>query len=1682
MNSKRTHLLRKEIQSGIKCFQVIALWSLLMIPVGLMAQGSRFPATLNTNLNPPYTLFLDELTEPGSNAFSASIVFNDFAEDSWNFRLRISIESQDVRIQTSPAFIPVEPITLLPGEPFVFRDLDWVEYLDYRNLTIEGLGVEEIRQSGRLPEGFYTFCIEVLDYDTGEPLSTVSCQSAFIKLLDPPRPVTPLCGTYVDPKLVQFNFIWQLFNSETVNSVLGTTYQLTIWELLDESADPLSAVNNGQALQVYQSPILGNASLNYGPAEPALENGKRYIYQTQAFDPDGKDRFKNNGKSEFCNFYYGWPTGGNVALIFPLEDGGFRRDDNPYVKFKTVDNILPNEQVSYHIKVAPLEDGQSREEALDANTPFYTHETTPTSSTYEPQFGFYKELAKDQEYVWEVKAVADGLEVGDSDIALFHGPPLVETFYAGLHIVQVDYLNNSNLDDLSGGGRIRLAGLKGPWTEITFSHIDLDIVGLNYLMKGGEFFHDPVDDILTFQPQLPENETANFTIVRYRVNSNGISVFGHVSWALPHVVAAVEKPMVVTADSWANYNNFSVNHAFKLNDQNNFRLLDPYNHELNLNASSTLYVNNNQFWLDFNGDFVLPKSVSGEIESKPVAYTFDKADQLFYLSVKDGASANDIVLAEKVDSYLEASDYTIDLSEEKSPGQLSDDLTWKGVYFDRYNIRLGAGLDHEGQLSLGQAITFEIQQDKVVGNKAWEDATGLNLALDQDLDEKPSMTFQTFTSRFKNFSIYINENLVADSSSLVGDLRIPFVSTTDYFDFQCQITNSGIEEGYLINLEGTKFSHNPDGGPQRIDLEITRAVLLANEKIAMNLNIDWTDLEVSLKNVRGFTAWGDNYVGFGEKNGTVPLENRTQAKVDGYPITISVIGAGSSDGRYLMATKTDVALGDDVSGNGKAPEANIYSLVTNEFAPAGDLDFNTDPVTEDPLEEKIAGIKEKNAADEEKLKEEIAKLPDLADESSDVISGFSSTVVEGIDYRAAAEAAAEESSSEETTEEGGGDDDKDQLIKGIAEGFVDEFIRLALGKYTKKIDSINLVFNGKIDSLQQKAVDWAADKPIKESVDFVVEGIAKGFRNDESDVLLALRKIGDVSKAKLKNEFRQALGRSVQKNIKGPVTQLIQQSIKGRILDHIAGKSTEAILQILGDGTINGKPGKELITELPQVFQEILNDAGGILSPDSLYQSILWLGKDFVSNIDTKSLGDELKKEAAIIAAELLAKKGAEALAGALAGVGDDFNLGVFGGGGANPINFAGIGNRLFSGASFKEALFMDPVMVNLKTPVLELNGPIQYTPEHPEFGDVWTGDIKMTIKVPKPIEFKTIYINGRKDDLSYWFCQIDALEEDPPGDEPRKAYTVGKPISKEAKKLKEPANLGGVDLVAASGRLYHHMSEQDNGYILPDASMNYGAFMHLVLFDGKSEGQNMRLEVSCEVNSATNGDFTLAFEGNMQSQSTVVEVKRPDPNAVVHGEVLISYNSAEKHFLGYARVVLNKPNTLCAEGSLLVDVKPGIWRVAIGSREERIVFVPGCAGWSPTGWLDINQQEAELGLGVQLSARMKTPILPGPPPFLFRITADVGLAFGVLAAIQYRPEFKLLRAGVWAEAWVYIDLEYKKYVGKWKSRQLLDIFISGDLTLHFDKDPNLLEGKVHGRARILGIGASFKGRIEKEI
>jgi hypothetical protein len=1636
----------------------------------LYSQNVRYAAQVTPLLSPPYSLVLSDYSDMGGSGLQADILFTDFNESQWDFRLRVHISSidADIYLDTRPDFIPMQPITAVPGELMRLDAAEIAEYLNLRNLQVSGSGAGFLRSKGRLPEGTYRFCLELLDYQTGEVLSREACTTAWLQLANPPQLVSPICGEYVNPEIGFINFSWQLFNSISPNSIAQTRYQMRIWELLESLADPLNAVPNGQAVLVYQSDYLTESLFTYGPQELPLEDGKVYIYQVQAVDPDGRESYKNDGKSEFCYFYYGWPLGGLVDLIEPAENSTLRKDAVPKLKWSSPNNMISGQQVYYQVEVLEHNSNQSREGSLQQGR--YVHyRETPPSFDRQPKLDTFSNVKPMQEYIWKISAFTGSQLVAQSPIGVFTGPVLMDHFYAGPHKVRVESLDSPDLRNASGKGSARLEGANSPWVNFEFSGLRLEKSGPYYYLREGEIIIRQSQQI-ELTPQDTVNHPASFAVSAYRLDKEGLSVKGEFAWLVPHPVEDSHLPFVKSKNQWLDYNSFSVFGAIRLGySQNEYALLDPYGLSLKIDTSSYAYISQNRFRLNLNGHVSFQNPL--DVYSAQVFLPFAAASDLYRMSYRAGKGRIEpFSLHKRMKLRSAPGSYIVDLSsfESFNPERYSND--WKGIIFQEFELQFGPRPSSQIPFHFTDGNSFDLTADDSLFLD-WS-SQGFSARINQ-ADASLATSIYTFSGKLDSIRFKISDNDYQSECIVAGSFLIPFFSQQESFSYRMQINDAGLQSPILEGVQNRSFIHNKDAGDQQIDVYVHEAYFTGQDRINFILDIGWPAVDAKLERLRGFSCYGDYSIGFGTKNGTVPLTEHIPTEIKGYPANLVKIGAGSNEGYYALALQAEVTLTEDVSGDRGAPLANFYSLAANRF-----VDPNaTGAIREISQETRIEDLIAEHRQEFGKLQNELeGKLKVESAAFTSAAQKAKSKYQKKTSGKQLASEDVDPLSKEESTAEVAGrfNEKQAEVVRKITSDMVSIVVSSIFRPINAKLDTINVFVEYQLGRAVIKA-DSLIENATRDIIIKLGERIAKRLDNGKVDLSGPINALAESTQQAIADELKNALTVAVAKNVLEPVTYLIQHDVKFQIQNHIIFHTSEGLFYQLDDQKqLSKQHFDSLYRDLPKVVEDAAGSVIDFASPDNIENIVVGLASDLITSIKVERIAERMRNSALQILKQEINGAISDAVADGLSRYGE--NIGIAPASGL-PIDFVGVGTRLAQG-DIRQLAF-DPIHVKLKTAILELDGYIQYRPEDPTYGNIWMGDIDMKVSVPKPFALNAIYINGRKDDLSYWFVQIS-----PPREGSAPPVSIGDPIPKGARPLPQPADMGIVKLVGAAGRLYHHMSEQPSGQILPDATMRYGAFMNLVFFDKSRDGEMLRLEVLGEINTRDNGDFTVTFDGNLQMENKEVSVLEPSERADIFGEVSIYYNSAERHFLGYARVVLNKPNTICAEGSLLVDLKPGKWRVALGSREERLVFVPGCVGWSPTGWLDLNQDEAELGIGLQWSIQHLLPSPQGLPvaAWFVRFNIDAGLAFGVMAAVQYDP-LTLQRAGIWADLWAHIVMDYRM-IGRsrWKSQTLVDILLKGDLVLHFAPKPTTLKGNLRGYISVLFFNREINAELEKVI
>ncbi len=874
------------------------------------------PISVTTTLTPPYSALLPDYSSLGANKLIASIILNDLNEPSWDVRLKITIESNQVRISTKPNFRPVTPITTLPGTAVSISGEDLEPYLNYNNIDVAGISMSELQQNGKLPEGYYTFCIEVYDYVSDRLLSNSGCSGAFIQLNGVPVVQTPEQGTVImvqDPLNIQFQ--WQLSTPSFYGDPTSTEYQLSLYKILDPTVEPQNSIINNVVEKIYESDFSPNITLVYGITEPPLEVGQRYSYTIQATDVEGRDIFKNDGFSEVGWFNYGYPTGGRINLISPENERSFTISEFKRFQWEAPDNTLENQQVYFYTKIVEIIGEQDTADAIDNNPVWYEQTTSPQINSFGGDFMLNEGIEEQKAYAWQVTAHTGEQEIAKSPIYQFIGPPLIEWFWAGNHKVYVTRTFNDDLTNLSGKGKVNI-NPEGDMFEFEFDSLQIVNSGGENTLMSGELFSELTDfDDIELSPNYADNGNAYFHAEALRLNKNELAISGTVTWNFPHAVNSSEPPQVISKLSWINYDALKLNGKANLTVNNKFDLIDPANFRLEFDTISDFFIIDNKYTERFYGDIFLPENVK-DANSNRVSLHFNYIDNLYYFTNENITKSNNILLVENTGLLLNPKDITVDLSETESPQRFSGNPDWKGVYLNNFNVVYQTDVDAGGQMIIDQALSQNFILDNSAETNAWIIYEGLELKTEHTFSTSDKCHFNTFESSLTESKIVIEQSSLQEGY-LKGTIKVPFLKDDEDMAYTLPLSVDGFTHGYLDdNLQNFVVALNPDKEKLHIDMIVKQAVFANNERLDLVVDLDWRGIQCFAGNIDGLSVWGDQNIGFGEKNGKKALTTQLTGLYENtYDIVIDSLVASKMYSDYLIGYIGNIVLSEDISGD-----------------------------------------------------------------------------------------------------------------------------------------------------------------------------------------------------------------------------------------------------------------------------------------------------------------------------------------------------------------------------------------------------------------------------------------------------------------------------------------------------------------------------------------------------------------------------------------------------------------------------------------------------------------------------------------------------------------------------------------------------------------------------------------------
>lgn len=281
---------------------ILALVWLLNITVVVRAQ--QFPVQLTPQLLPPYSLQVSEYYSPsaGNEKLRIMLLNRDLQRPQVDVRLRMIIESQSVRLRTREDVV-FPTLHLTSGTPYYITPSELASYFNSNNLEFSGISKEQYEQTGKLPEGLYSFCIEAVEVTTGLSVSTKGCAYGWMTLSEPPLLNLPRKAESVTPISPQ-NLIFNWTPRHTAAPGATMDYEFSIIEINDPNINPEAAF---LSLPVLFTDHVSTTTYLYDASKPQLIPGKKYAWRVRAVMKQGTEdlaAFRNNGISETYWFTY----------------------------------------------------------------------------------------------------------------------------------------------------------------------------------------------------------------------------------------------------------------------------------------------------------------------------------------------------------------------------------------------------------------------------------------------------------------------------------------------------------------------------------------------------------------------------------------------------------------------------------------------------------------------------------------------------------------------------------------------------------------------------------------------------------------------------------------------------------------------------------------------------------------------------------------------------------------------------------------------------------------------------------------------------------------------------------------------------------------------------------------------------------------------------------------------------------------------------------------------------------------------------------------------------------------------------------------------------------------------------------------------------------------------------------
>lgn len=1693
------------------------------------AVSQVYPTVVSPSILGPCSIYFEDFYSAMNPKLSVLLQLNDMSVAQRDVYLKMKITGPGLTIASMPNSRPAVPITLTAGIPSTLFGADISSVFDFNNLVFSGISRQQLEINGRLPEGAYMVCFTIMDYQQNVPLSHETCVPVQLALSDPPTIINPQCGSVIEQVTpTNFLFNWMLTNSNSQVDMSNVNYQIKLYEVTPQTANPQTAIINNQALQVWESELIHGYVYNYGITNPALEVGKKYVYTVQAIENTPKSQIKNNGYSAPCWFYFGYPEGGKIELTKPDSSYQFNLSDIGLFGWKRPNNALSGQLVSYNYKLVKLNNGQSPVDAVANNPLVNTYTINPTTESniyYTLPHAALNSLEKMKTYAWTVEGKSGMQTIAKSNIYTFVGPPHIDRFYAANFLVSVTRITayDSVTHIISGTGKTLLNGLNES-PEFEFHNIQLESAGNNlWVMVAGQI----KDDIILSGYNLnPKTLTAN-GVMRFQpdsifIDAEELRLGGKCSLQLPLITDNHVVPLIYSRYTRLALTNYSFilsyENLIELDNNYNFPLLEPFGFRFLVDQPSKIHILQSKYELFLDGFVELPSKVK-ETNGSSVLIPYRSQQQVNYMEENNNSFlAEQIDFLEHADFGLRAKHYMIDLTELKSPGDLAADSLWKGVYFYAADLVIPPNGEATNQLLADEQLNVSFFNTTTDSNSVYVDDNGLQLVGQVPFSSSSVLKFNTFPSSSTNLTIDIRENFF-NSGKLVGNIQIPVIDTTRLFPYTIPLTSAGFTIGNIDeSLVNLAFTFNAGGGDEeRVNMTITRAVFRDKNRIDMDLDAVWPHFQTTLNNLQGFNAWGNGNIGFDIPNGAASLNDQAIAKSGDYNLVIDYVGCGRNLNAYAFGVSAKMNMAENISGDDGAPVVNAYSVYLNPLLSGTFVGNASDPnsILSGFNPDGNSGVSPATAANAANLNGDLNYLSDsLGINYSDTLNpGGSSNVlisegtyaqlqrivdiaeffVQFMDSTKVGKAqdyitVAKQALNSDLVK-GAVNKDPKEFLKDILEDALDGLIKrvnqpivnatqYATGKFRNLVnDNVTDPINNKIDTIIKKVFTK-------------IEEQAAAYIEDPA-ALNVVKNIITSAKTAISTEITQSVHNSIENNVTKKITDFIEIGIAKQVTDFISKEIKYVGMEFITNGVHADIRMDNIVNDAGDLFKNIGDTiVQGVksISMKNIVNTAQSLVEDAVTGIDWDAVLQKILNE---VAGQGLGSLVNSALGDALNGLGGEAFSSLL-----NNVkfDFSNLGEKIKNG-DIKGIVKFDPTNITIKTSACEIKGQLNHTKDDPIYGDHWRAMVE--VKLLKPEKLKSVFISALFITGKTGYSAPVSANYVSPVD-PNDAAAVAAQQAALAADLADTTlfsywfaslDVGGLNvpltpiplaLNGIGGFAYHHMQKDSpTATPVPCRRNKLGLGVKFQFSDipmtGKIVKLDMQLEVIINDGAWAMEMYTQAKVGNKGGNSGSFP-----PIATATG--IMGYYSALKTFKGEIVVTFNTSPLLCAGGKIKFhfDGLNHTWYVSAGTQAEPIYAKLLCKDWlSVSAFVEAQNAGFKAGLDINIDIQAKSPWVDFGVVEV-RGTAGFYFKFNSYVDLQFEPDFRLNEAYVYLAAGASIGIDWKTAV-KDGHFTIAGISIAG--YVHYKSVPEgNLSGGLSGSVTVLGISCGINLNVNYDL